>query len=305
MNDSKTTGCPLCAHPLRLDVKQGKFATTLDYHTCDRCKTSFLDERHKQEGGRYYTREYETWFYRNRDGRIPILHAFSDATARVFLLSTREKLSGKRILDIGCGFAGTLRLLKELGASVEGIEPSEACARFDREVLGLTIHEGFLEGVPAGAPFDLITLFDVIEHVEDPVETLKRAGLRLKEDGVLFFTTPHNKKAEASIIFQQSHLLLFSLHSLEQIVHRAGFSIREVMLFGGSLNVFAVKSAATANSASGFPAAFLEDYPKSFRRRYGTLKILRMLWRLPRLLRFHLISRALYRGLSQKSVKAE
>ncbi|MBN8218117.1 MAG: class I SAM-dependent methyltransferase [Spirochaetes bacterium] len=302
MSPSPAKSCALCSRELREETKRGKFESVLTYHTCDYCKTSFLDERHKKDGERYYTREYEAWFYQNRDGRIPILHAFSDATARVFLLSTREKLAGRRVLDIGCGFAGTLRLLKALGAEVQGIEPSAACARFDREVLGLPVHEGFLESFPSGNRFDLITLFDVIEHVEDPAQTLRRAGAHLAEGGTLFFTTPHNKRSGQSVIFQQSHLLLFSLHSLDGVVREAGFTIREVLLFGGSLNIFATKTGAASKGDSPFPAAFLEDYEKSFLRKYGRNKILAMLWRLPRLARYHFLSRALYRRLPVKNL---
>jgi SAM-dependent methyltransferase len=100
-------------------------------------------------------------------------------------------LDGKRLLDVGAGSGKLVRFLRSRGVDAKGIEPSRAL--FDR----------FLQGDPAFAcatlddlhapdqpPFDVITAFDVIEHVPDPVGFLSGIERLLAAGGICFVSTP-------------------------------------------------------------------------------------------------------------------
>ena len=102
--------------------------------------------------------------------------------------------SGARILDIGCGGGLFLSLLKAQGAQVTGIELSDSRACYAQTKHGLEIYKipiesGFWQRERAGH-FDAVTLWDVIEHVNYPFQTLQCAANVLKPGGSLLIDTP-------------------------------------------------------------------------------------------------------------------
>jgi SAM-dependent methyltransferase len=99
--------------------------------------------------------------------------------------------AGCTILDAGCGSGGNLPMLARLGQlfAFEMNERSRECAR--KRGIG-TIEAGTLpHDIPfAGQSFDLITMFDVLEHIEDDGATLRQLAARLKPGGRIFLTVP-------------------------------------------------------------------------------------------------------------------
>lgn len=84
----------------------------------------------------------------------------------------------RRILDVGCGTGGMLGLLREFG-EVEGLESSDDAIRLCTARLGadVVIHRGLIpDDLPTDRRYDVVTAFDVLEHVDDPVRALK--GIR-------------------------------------------------------------------------------------------------------------------------------
>src|SRR5262245_51265165 len=83
---------------------------------------------------------------------------------------------GKRLLDVGCGAGWFLRISKKLGAIEQGVEPNEYAAHLALEQ-GLNVFHGTLESFAAQiatqTQFDIITANHVLEHVPEPVETLR------------------------------------------------------------------------------------------------------------------------------------
>ncbi|MCK4778238.1 MAG: class I SAM-dependent methyltransferase [Actinomycetia bacterium] len=296
----KKMKCKFCNGTLEPQIKKGKFNINIGYNICDQCKTAFLDKV-KIQSKEYYEEEYEKWFYGDTDKDKAIKNSFTDAAPRVFLISAFIKLKGKKVLDIGCGIGGTLKLFEQLGLKVQGIEPSEKFAAFNREKLDLPVEKGFLgdsrlKNIIKTEDFDLVTAFDVIEHLKDPGPFLAEVKRVMKDDGIFFFTTPHIKKSESSVIFQQSHTILFSLYSTKKILENNGFFISEVVLFGGSLNIFSVKKEKAdknkygrANSAP--QPKYLEDYTKDERAELWGKHLIPLIMRIPRLIYYFLICR--------------
>lgn len=98
------------------------------------------------------------------------------------------------ILDIGCGGGLFLSLLKEKGADVVGIELSDSRAQYatTRHALEIDKHPIESDHWQKGYAgyFDAVTLWDVIEHVNYPQQTLQCAASVLKQDGLLLIDTP-------------------------------------------------------------------------------------------------------------------
>jgi 2-polyprenyl-6-hydroxyphenyl methylase/3-demethylubiquinone-9 3-methyltransferase len=103
-------------------------------------------------------------------------------------------LHGARILDIGCGGGLFLSLLKQQGAQVTGIELSDSRAYYARTKHGLEVYKVPIESdfwqQEHAAVFDAVTLWDVIEHVNYPFQTLQCAVHVLKPGGYLMIDTP-------------------------------------------------------------------------------------------------------------------
>jgi 2-polyprenyl-3-methyl-5-hydroxy-6-metoxy-1,4-benzoquinol methylase len=89
----------------------------------------------------------------------------------------------RKVLDIGCGQGEFLSAARQAGATVMGLELDLAAVRACRQK-GLTVVEGSLfdAEVPPG-PWDVITFWDVLDHLEHPAEALRMATRELAPDG--------------------------------------------------------------------------------------------------------------------------
>ncbi|MDK1030770.1 MAG: class I SAM-dependent methyltransferase [Planctomycetia bacterium] len=94
---------------------------------------------------------------------------------------------GDRLLDVGCGVGGFLTICREAGLDV-----SQQAVDLARDILpDVPIHCGTLAEAPWPAlTFTAITIWEVIEHVEDPLATICAAEKLLKTGGVLAISTP-------------------------------------------------------------------------------------------------------------------
>jgi trans-aconitate methyltransferase len=96
----------------------------------------------------------------------------------------------RRVLDVGCGTGGMFRLLKDFG-SVEGVESSpDARARAQRRFPSERVSNGALPGDLPEGQWELITLFDVLEHVDEASASLEALRARLTPGGQLVVTVP-------------------------------------------------------------------------------------------------------------------
>ncbi len=109
--------------------------------------------------------------------------------------TVRRPLAGKRALDMGCGAGLLAEPLARLGAEVTGIDAApENIAAAQRHALGvgLTIDYRSGEAPPdVGAPFDLITCLEVIEHVGDAPAFIAQLAGALAPGGLLVLSTPN------------------------------------------------------------------------------------------------------------------
>jgi 2-polyprenyl-6-hydroxyphenyl methylase/3-demethylubiquinone-9 3-methyltransferase len=128
-------------------------------------------------------------------GEFKLLHQLNPIRVE-YIESQTGSVKGKRILDIGCGGGILSELLAQKGATVTGIDASEAgieTAKLHLYESKLTIDyeactvESYLEKNPA--PFDIIVCMEMLEHVPDPASILKAAARLLKPSGILVTST--------------------------------------------------------------------------------------------------------------------
>jgi 2-polyprenyl-3-methyl-5-hydroxy-6-metoxy-1,4-benzoquinol methylase len=136
-----------------------------------------------------------------------------------------------RVLDVGCGTGAFLTVARGAGYETKGIELSPYASQLGRERLGLDIRTGRLEELESPVPFDVITMWDFLEHISDPVEILRAARRLLADDGHLLMTVPNVGSWWARAMgprwvgFDKAseHLFYFTEKSLTGMLERAGF----------------------------------------------------------------------------------
>ncbi len=151
-----------------------------------------------------------------------------------------------RLLDVGCATGTFLNRVRAKGWQVEGVEAGEHLAWFARERYGLNVHTGQIEDVLdcfEFESFDVITLWDVIEHLRQPIEVLNGLYRILKPGGNLYLATPNADGWVAQFHLHTLacwwgiwphpeppyHLYQFSRKSLVRALRKVGFVSIELM----------------------------------------------------------------------------
>lgn len=153
---------------------------------------------------------------------------------------TRYQPSGK-LLDIGCAAGIFLDLARQHRFEVLGLEPSRFASRKARELFGVTvIPQELREADLPAAGFDVVTLWDVIEHFSNPRAELREIERVLKPGGILGIITPNIGSLAARILKDKwleirrmpEHLVFFSTRTLKRLLEETGFEILETHTVG-------------------------------------------------------------------------
>ena len=142
----------------------------------------------------------------------------------------KEHVSGRQILDVGCG-DGTFLLTLSNDWSKHGVEPSVSGARLARE-RKLDVSCGTLDTWSESYEVDLISALDVIEHVVDPNNFVKSLKRRLRKGGVVLLLTGDANAYSARIAGPQwsylrwcGHISVFSQAGLRRLLESHGFEV--------------------------------------------------------------------------------
>jgi SAM-dependent methyltransferase len=230
----KHRACPVCAtaNPVLLFGKDG-----FDLVRCSACSAVYVGEDPASidfdalYGESYYTGGSDAVFA-DYVGQEPARRR--QARRKLALLRhlpPRVPRSG-RLLDVGCA-AGFFLAEARAFYDVQGVELSRWSSDYARSRLGLPVITGTLPEAGLGADcFDVVTLWDVIEHVPDPVPLLAEAARVLKPGGRLVLTTgdwgsayAQRRGADWHLMTPPWHLTMFSRDTLARAAQRAGLKV--------------------------------------------------------------------------------
>jgi len=157
-------------------------------------------------------------------------------------LVQKYKQAGKW-LDVGCGSGLILQAAKDRGRwTLSGIEPVTEMAEYTSAHLGVPVFAGTFESYPEQkSEFDIVSMWDVIEHLYEPFDSIKKAARILKPEGIFVFSTPNLYSIDRKI-FKETwlgydlprHLYLFPDALLRQVLHNEGLEVIDRFCFTGS-----------------------------------------------------------------------
>lgn len=146
-------------------------------------------------------------------------------------------------LDVGCGSGLILQAAQANGSwHLSGIEPVDAMAKYTSEKLSIEVFSGTFEEYPVQeASLDVITMWDVLEHLSAPADSLRKVAQLLKEDGYFLFSTPNLDSLNRKI-FQNTwlgydlprHLYLYPDSLIRKTLREFGMEVIDRFCFTGS-----------------------------------------------------------------------
>lgn len=191
---------------------------------CQTCRLSFADPMSGGDSDFYKGH----LVYRGIDGATIAEHARSAAKpANKSLLAMLP--GGSRILDFGCSYGAFVHFALEKGFDAYGIDFNDEHIRAGREVLGLgdRIMLGDVMNLPNEKRFNLITLFEVIEHMGSPQELIRKIGRLLVEGGFLAISCPNEARWQPTgrifVDYPPHHLTRWRPDTLRRFLENEGF----------------------------------------------------------------------------------
>ena len=154
------------------------------------------------------------------------------ATARPRIETIKQLTSGKRLLDVGCATGFFLEAASEQGFDVRGVEFSTVAISLARPDIQGRIVCGDVNALSnkEEAKFDVVSAFDIIEHVQDPAKFLSEIHEILEPGGIFALSTPDTghflryvMASKWPMLQPMQHTVLFSRRGLTALLESSGY----------------------------------------------------------------------------------
>jgi 2-polyprenyl-3-methyl-5-hydroxy-6-metoxy-1,4-benzoquinol methylase len=198
-----------------------------NYFICGACALIF---QHPLPAGNsmvaWADEEYSSGAYRDYvAARTMKLRHFEDR-----LIDIGDRVKPGRLLDLGCSCGYFMEVAASRGFDVRGVEFSRNAIAAASPKVRDRIFEGTLANMPVDGPFDVVSAFDLIEHVPDPQGLLRQCASLLKPGGTLLISTPDTEhflrfvmRSRWPMLQPMQHLFLFSRRALASALRAEGF----------------------------------------------------------------------------------
>ncbi len=231
--------CPLCnkntsfviANRLRMGEKR-------NVYYCKECELGVLDDKRSEaELKKFYEKTYRKKFKPKLDKvSTPeeLFNIYSNFQEDRIKLIKKFLTKKMRLLDIGCSAGMFLFHIKKYVKEVVGIDYDSKSAHFASEKCSCKVFDVDIEDADLDDKmFDVICLFQVLEHVKDPYHFIKRIMKYLRPSGIIYIEVPNLYDAllhaydlpnHQNFYFHVAHLWYFTEKSLNTLMSKAGFN---------------------------------------------------------------------------------
>ncbi|MEZ5550982.1 MAG: class I SAM-dependent methyltransferase [Pseudomonadales bacterium] len=218
--------CPLCGRDIAPRRIPAGFGMQTSVAECTECALAYQTPRPTDEA----SQAYMNWRWSSDGGYVTDTPKKRRSARRKLLHVEAVHPRRGRLLDFGAGSGAFVRACLDHGWRATGVERSESAVARAREYYSVDLEASIPDGL-----FDVITLWDVVEHLRDPIALLTDLRAHLQSDGVLIMETGnyHNWRrvleGDQWGLYLLDHHFYFTPDSLRQTVLRAGFSTLELL----------------------------------------------------------------------------
>jgi SAM-dependent methyltransferase len=213
------------------------FAIHRSLFRCSSCGLVYAEARREASAGADYDEAYfRGGVYSDYLMDRAAIHRNASRT-----LAELERLTpGRRLLDVGCAAGFFLEKARSRGWSVHGLELSAYASAYGRERLGLPVENASILSPPTNLPpFDAVTLWDVIEHLDEPGQALAQIRRLLQPHGILALSTGdygcwlRRLTGRRWRLFDDpTHNFFFDVSTLRRLLTQEGFTVLRVLRRG-------------------------------------------------------------------------
>jgi 2-polyprenyl-3-methyl-5-hydroxy-6-metoxy-1,4-benzoquinol methylase len=185
----------------------------------------------------------------------------------------KYKLPPQRVLELGCAHGGSVALMRWAGFDAFGVEVSPWVISFAERSFHIPVLQGPLVDLePEHNSVDAVCLFDVLEHLSDPFETVQGCREWMKSDAIWLIQTPEvpnnmdyvtMKKKNVGFLkhLHEEHLFLFSKNAVTQLFARLGYGTIHFLepLFGYDMFFVASNATLKVNTAQAISQALCRE----------------------------------------------
>jgi len=233
--------CNLCGHTVMIPFcpQNGRGLVQ-----CQNCELVFVEQQPKAE--ELYALYGETYFHNDESGEVGYSNYIKDEANIRKTVNKRfdhiEQFVDKgRMLDVGCAMGFFINEASQRGWQVEGLDVSHYAVEYVKQHFGHPAYNGSLIDLdlPQGV-YDLVTMYDVIEHVPDPKANIQAVSHLLRPGGIYELATPDIGSLPARLSgkrwigykLSEEHVYYFSIKTLRQMLDEAGFDVVHVRHIG-------------------------------------------------------------------------
>ena len=159
------------------------------------------------------------------------IKTFSKSLKKIIKILDIKNKESKSFLDIGSASGACLKSIKNLGFQEEGYEPSRWMSEYGKKNYNVNINQGSISNVIIDKKFDLISFWDVLEHVTDLNKTLKKVQTISKKNGILIINVPDIDSIACRVMqnnwpfFLNVHLYYFNKKTIKTLLKKYNFDL--------------------------------------------------------------------------------
>jgi len=210
---------------------------------CPICKNGFLETLTTEDANAVVEQGHQLYADVEDDVYIANLEA-RYVTYKKLINKHSELFKDKEILEIGAYYGVFYHEVRDVAKNYHGLEPSQHACHFLKEkyqninIINNNLETAISENSFVNNKFDVIVMWDVIEHLPNPIKTLREVNALLKDDGKIIFSTINIESSFSMVLgpfwpwFMDMHYYYFSDRGYVDMLHRSGYVIKGHYHFG-------------------------------------------------------------------------